>query len=729
MRTVTILITAFVLVSVNLYSADINIFYSQYKPFVYTDYSGNLKGFDIDLIKGFCKELGYNCRFTPKTFNELLKSVSKNECDIAIGSIYINEDRKKRGLFSIPYLNSGLVAIVKNDFQDNYNSLMNKSVGVKTNATGHILAKKMKDKHHLLEIKEYISTYDSFMALAKNEVSWVINDYYNSLDMIYSNFRGEFKILTLDKKPLFFEKSEIGFYFPLEKTTLQKNLNSYLARLKDDKKLDELVNKWFYLTKPITIKEYLISTIITTSAGLISIFLIVIVVVLRVKNTKLRAYNAFLRSSLDLPSVAIIAFDENGKIVLWNKGAEKLIGFNEQDVKNIKEILSKTEDYNSITVQGNLILKINTKSSLKEFYVSIHKAEFYSARYILFGIDVSETIKALSSKLLYESLYYNVIENSSNAVVVLENGKVFLNKTFINLFNVKDKFTNFETLPDNIKEFLKKFIDSDKKARKYFGMENIIEGRIFDVSLIKDSIEAKNYYLAIFTDVTEKHQQQRLVELAEKDEAIANIVTSTVHDINNLLGVIINYASIIKLNNDENIQEPEKIIEVAEKCSEFLKSLNNLSKVSQDSTKIDIDSFLLQKYDFFKKVAGYNINLELKITDSGGYIVANEQKLMQAILNLIINAKDAIIGSGSIIIDKYIENGFIIISVTDTGQGIPDEIKSRIFERFYSTKGDKGTGLGLYAIKIFMENIKGDIYFKSKYKEGTTFYLKFQKVD
>ncbi|UOD34421.1 transporter substrate-binding domain-containing protein [Deferribacteraceae bacterium V6Fe1] len=711
------------------FSESLNICYSEYKPFVYKDNLDNLKGFDIDLISDFCRQNKFDCSFIGQSFTQLLKSVEKNQCDVAVGSIYVTDKRKELGLFTKPYLSSGLVAVVKNEFDGSYKNLTDKVVGVKLNSTGNALAYKMALVNKHLSVKAYKSTYDSFIVLQNGEVNWVINDYYNSLDMIYSYFRGEFKILTLNNKPLFIENSEIAFYIPFSQNKLLGKIDSFIEKLQKNGEMDNLIHKWFYVTKPITIKEYLINTVILTSSLLVGLFFIVISLVLKIKNSRLKSYNAFLESSIDLPLMAIIAFDFKGKIIFWNKGAEKLIGFKENEISNVNEFLLDKKDFNKLTKPGNTTVNIKTKNKEKNFYTSIFNVKFKDADYILFGLDITETIEALSSSLLYENMYYTIIENSPNGVMLVEDEKVYLNKTSQEWFSYKDKYISLSEMPITIKEILDMFKRSGEKSKIYTEVDYLVDNKIVDANFVRLKIEDKIYYLIVLIDFTEKYQHQKLIEIVQKDEALTNVISSVVHDVNNLLGIIINYASILNLKKIYDESSTIKIIEVAEQCAQFLKSLNNISKTSDEKRFIDIDEFLQSKYSFFKKILGPRVELKVDIISKGGKLFANEQKLFQIILNLIINSRDAVKDFGQIIIRKSLLGNRLCIEVEDNGEGISDDVKDKIFGKFFTTKGSFGTGLGLYATKIFVEEIGGSINFNSKRGEGTIFYLHFEAID
>lgn len=662
--------------------------------------------------------------FEDTSFNSVLKNIWEGTTDIGAGAIYKTFERVANGLFTSPYLKTGLVAVVPYDFTGDLESLYSRTVGVKKNATGHKYASQMQKKYNYLNVLSYENTIDSFRALKLGYVDWLLNDYYNSLDIIYSRFRGSFKILALDKNPLFLENSEIAYYIPFKNKELKVSLDNYLKSISNSGELSRLVDKWFYITKPVSLRDYMKYIIILAVILTAIIFLTILVFIVYRNQKKLKQHNRFLETILNIPSAMIFTTDENFKISYWNSGCRQITGLDNSDV----EVIDKLFDSKNITFNGskveNLITDIKTKSGNKRVLFDIYKISRLKDKFLFFGLDISETLDAINAKMLYEHLYLSIVENSPNGIMTMENQNVIINNPLKKWMKIDKSFLTSENLPKDIKKLMVDFNSTSQDKNTLRDMR-IFPDRHTDIFINKIEVKDKTYIILFFQDITEKHHTSKLLAEVQKNEAVANIVDSVVHDMNNILGVITNYASLLKHQYPENVI-PEKISNISQESGSFLRSLLNLGKKSNKSKIIYIDNFLEGRFEFLKQLSGFNINFELKIINRGGEITAVEERFYQLLINLIMNAKDATPAGGTISITKDFSQDIISIKVADTGSGIIDEYSSKIFEPFFSTKGDKGTGLGLYASKIFVEETGGEIKVYSNAPKGTVFELLFK---
>ncbi|KAA0257851.1 transporter substrate-binding domain-containing protein [Deferribacter autotrophicus] len=717
-----------------LLAKELKIYYTDYEPFIFRDYTGELRGLEYDIISSFCKANNLNCSFIESTFSGLINAVKYGYCDLSVGALYKTKEREQIGLFSTPYLETGIVAVVPYNFNGSINELYNKKVGVKRNATGHEFVLKLSKRHPYLEINVFDSTLNSFKALEYDHIDWLLNDYFNSLNLIYTKFRGKFKIISVKNKPLFFKKAEIAFFIPKKNKDLKKLLDLHILKLKTSGELDNLIDKWFYITKPVSLSDYIsIIIIITVLVASLIFFILVFFITIRT-NKKLRGYNSLLKAMIDIPSFLIFTVNKNKEIRFWNKGAELITGFSITDIHDINSLIE--DDIvalldNCIKFSNPMednIINIKTKSGFKTILFDIYPVFNSETQCLFFGLDLTETIQSINSKLLYENLYFTVVENSPNGILMIDEKTVFINKTLQNWLGYDYKVMQLNNLDSKIKDLITNFMQSNNMSESFFDMDNLIDNKILDIYLKKIILTDKTCYVALFLDNTLKVKQQRIINEIQKDEIVSNIVNSVVHDMNNILSVIINYASILKIDNtlkEEQKDIIKKIIKVSEESSTFLKSLLNISRISNGKKLIFIDNFLTSKKEFFSQIVGKNIKFNMILHDKGVAIELNEERFTQTLLNLILNARDAIEDSGEITLKKYIKNDKLIIEISDTGKGIPEDLQNKIFEPFFTTKGEKGTGLGLYAVKIFINEIGGSITFKSKLGLGTTFRLSF----
>lgn len=197
---------------------------------------------------------------------------------------------------------------------------------------------------------------------------------------------------------------------------------------------------------------------------------------------------------------------------------------------------------------------------------------------------------------------------------------------------------------------------------------------------------------------TRRRHEQRLVAM-QKAEAISRFTSTAVHDFRNILAVIEACVRLIVRKTDE-----PQIVARAEAISDAVNRGNRLTNQllsfvrgdGADVSRLDLKTCLEGCDELIKRSLGDGIEFHWNVADDARHARANADQLELALLNLAINARDAMEGKGKFSIEVTREGAMVAIAACDTGPGVPRELRERIFEAFYSTKGDsKGTGLGL----------------------------------
>jgi signal transduction histidine kinase len=241
-------------------------------------------------------------------------------------------------------------------------------------------------------------------------------------------------------------------------------------------------------------------------------------------------------------------------------------------------------------------------------------------------------------------------------------------------------------------------------------------------------------------------EEQRLEALlleTQKMEAVGRFAGGIAHDFNNLLTGILGFAelgSTTVTKNSEVYNKLQSIIMLSKRGSDLVQQLLMFSrKKPLKFEHININTFVEETREFLKRLIEDSIDIHLELHNDMLEIECDKQQLMQAVMNLVLNARDAMSGKGTITITtgKYDfhnnmvarktgkrKSQFVSLSVSDTGVGIsPDKI-GNIFEPFYTTKGkDKGTGLGLSIVYSIVNSHGGFIDVNSKENQGSTFRL------
>ena len=246
-------------------------------------------------------------------------------------------------------------------------------------------------------------------------------------------------------------------------------------------------------------------------------------------------------------------------------------------------------------------------------------------------------------------------------------------------------------------------------------------------------------------DITKKRQAEEQSSRVQKMDALGKLTGGIAHDYNNLLGIILGYAELLESTLSDRpklAKYARSIIHASERGSRLTTKLMDFSrqKVSTaDST--DINSILLNDQHMLEKTLTARIGLELKLAENLWPVWLDDSELEDAILNMSINAMHAIEGNGQLIIetsnhaiDKHeaqalglTPGDYVLLSITDTGHGMDANTKEKIFDPFFSTKGEKGTGLGLSQVYGFIERSKSTINIYSEPGHGTRLELYFPR--
>jgi two-component system cell cycle sensor histidine kinase/response regulator CckA len=235
---------------------------------------------------------------------------------------------------------------------------------------------------------------------------------------------------------------------------------------------------------------------------------------------------------------------------------------------------------------------------------------------------------------------------------------------------------------------------------------------------------------------------------SQKMEAVGKLAGSIAHDFNNLLTIIDGYSSLIIADpgSPETAQNAEEVVAAARKASFITRKLLSFSeKEKAEPVLLDLNTTLQDTQKMLSRLIGEKIALVTKAYDEPIYVKADPVQIGQVLMNLAVNARDAMPNGGRITIkigcrevgdgecgkpSKLVDGPYAEIAVHDTGTGIDEETLARIFEAFFTTKeSGKGTGLGLSIVKGILKENDGFIDVQSKPGGGATFTLYLPVVD
>jgi two-component system, cell cycle sensor histidine kinase and response regulator CckA len=259
--------------------------------------------------------------------------------------------------------------------------------------------------------------------------------------------------------------------------------------------------------------------------------------------------------------------------------------------------------------------------------------------------------------------------------------------------------------------------------------------------------EADQALEIIAEDITERRALEDQFRQAQKMEAVGRLAGGVAHDFNNLLMVVSGYTEVLMEALDQNdplLVKVQAIQQAADRATTLTRQLLAFSRKQLLELKVvDVNSIVADMERLLRPLIGENIDLTTKLTPNVGHTRADAGQLEQVIMNLVVNAKDAMPDGGRILIQtseadpdtarrehSLIEPGtYILLSVSDTGAGMDRETQSRIFEPFFTTKEKgKGTGLGLSTVYGIVKQGGGYIFAQSEPGCGTTFRIYLPRV-
>ncbi|MCC7429893.1 PAS domain S-box protein [bacterium] len=378
------------------------------------------------------------------------------------------------------------------------------------------------------------------------------------------------------------------------------------------------------------------------------------------------------------------------------------------------------------------------------------------------GIISDVTERILDKQKLEESekKFHSLFQSSSNAIFLLsEDGEKILdcNNKALEIFGFtresflqrRNCYFSPEFQPDgkSSKEKGQKIIQAvlkgDECSFEWRHLRN--DGSSFDaeITLCKVEFNEKIYIQAIVRDITHQKELERQLIQAQKMEAVGTLAGGIAHDFNNILNGILGFASLLECQTElskKNHDYVQKIIRSGKRAAELTAQMLAFArKVDVTSTFFDLHLSVKEILKIVKHSFNKNIEIEINFLSKKSSISGDEGKIEQVVLNLLNNAKDALLQGGKILISsKNIEindlnkifypmlkiGNYIVLTIEDNGCGIPDKDLPKIFEPFFTTKEvGKGTGLGLAMVYGIVKTHNGHIEVSSKVGKGTKINL------
>lgn len=270
-----------------------------------------------------------------------------------------------------------------------------------------------------------------------------------------------------------------------------------------------------------------------------------------------------------------------------------------------------------------------------------------------------------------------------------------------------------------------------------------------EVSLSYIETEQGPFAIAFVSDISQRKTLEEQLLQAQKMEAVGRLAGGVAHDFNNMLTVITGYNRMIldELSPLDPLRGyAEEVLKAADRAAAITNQLLAFSRRQIIQPRvISVNAVISQTEKMLHRLLGEDIQLVFALAPEVGNIKADPNQIAQAIVNLAVNARDAMPTGGRISVEtanaqldeNYVRThlgvkpgDFVMIAMSDTGHGMDAATRQRIFEPFFTTKGQgKGTGLGLATVYGMVKQAGGDIWVYSEVGQGTTFKLYFPRVD
>jgi len=371
------------------------------------------------------------------------------------------------------------------------------------------------------------------------------------------------------------------------------------------------------------------------------------------------------------------------------------------------------------------------------------------------GRDVTELREAQSMQRLQSV----ALESAANAIVITDSNGIiqWVNKSFSEMTGyTRKEVTGIN--PHILKSsrhnesFYKNLWDTISSGQVWSGeiINKRKDGSLYTeemtITPVLDDAEQISHYIAIKQDVTNQKQLQQHLFESQKLESVGTLASGIAHDFNNILGIILGYASLLDnlgIDDERHRRHLDAITKAVNRGANLVQQILTFARKTDLSLDIvKVNSIIEELTKMLEETFPKTISINKELAKNIPVIVIDQGQLHQALLNLLVNARDAILMTGedageitiqtgvvpgSKLREKYPDAGpekYISVAVTDTGIGMDESTVERIFEPFYTTKEQgKGTGLGLSVVYGIVNSYRGFIDVKSEPGTYSTFTL------
>jgi two-component system, cell cycle sensor histidine kinase and response regulator CckA len=461
---------------------------------------------------------------------------------------------------------------------------------------------------------------------------------------------------------------------------------------------------------------------------------------------------------------AIFSLSLDGIILTWNPGAESLYGYSASEIIGQRHLTLVPQEgheelarvYRTLS-RGESVRQLETVRIRKDrtaVDVAVTLSPIRGPQGDVVGAsvvarDISSRVRMQRALKLSEASYRRLFDSHPVPMWVYDPGT--LRFLAVNRAAV-------ETYGYSWDEFMKMTIEDIRPAGEMGALDQAVEdpntGRVdagiwthgkkdgsqIMVSIVSDDLEFEERpaRVVLATDVTEKQRLEGQLRQSQKVEAIGSLAGGIAHDFNNILTGISGYCALLldRLDDGELRNEVMEINRAADSAAQLTHQLLAFSRQQVLHPEIiELNEIVREGTTLLKRLIGENIELVWDLDPDAGTVFVDRGQLTQVVLNLAVNARDAMPHGGTLGVntrsvtleDDYAESHpgvtpgpHVLLQMSDTGMGMEEAVRNRIFDPFFTTK-KQGTGLGLATVHGIVNQSGGHIWVYSEPGKGTTF--------
>jgi PAS domain S-box-containing protein len=752
-----------------------------YEPFIFLR-DGHLVGFDVDLVNLIASLNGWSVRYETTTFADELLRVENGTVDLGIGSIFWTSDRASHYAFTNSYLNSGLVLVtpVGSDIHSP-RDLGSHVVAVKTGTASDDYVTSLGFRYGQLQVQRYASPESVIAAVAGDQADAAVHDYLNAQFLIGAHYQGD---LIIQKGSLFrpFLNGRRPVAYPAARNMLPllPQFNATLAEVQRSGLLAQLETKWFGTTISFYADSYRLRTTSLVLGGIAVLLLAIYLLTSRERAARAArdraAYYQQLFAAVPEPALLVDSADGQLRIEAVNNALCSLLARKESDL--LGATLGSIMFVGQVDVSKTLtsLLDRSLTSTLWQFVtfdralipveVMMSNLQAPSKQVLIVARDLRDQLKAEQTVRTAYQQYHTLFDEAPDPILIMSGHVITQANTAAGrVLSMTTEQLKGKIIPDISPAMQPDGRPSADAVRTFEDQTLAGQAQRFDWTFVTHDgrqviCEASLQFIpsagasivqGIFRDVTEQRLTEERTRQLEKEllqsqkmEAVGRLAGGIAHDFNNLMGGIMGHASLLRVDATEGTelyQGLDTIEHAARRAADLTHRLLSFSRNGTPTiADVDIGEVLADTLSIAMPGFDKRTVLVQSISPDLAYVPGDRTQLEEVILNLVINARDAMghhngtltVNAGNVIIDESFcvshgvpvlpDGSYVQIRVSDTGCGLSPEARDHLFEPFFTTRPE-GTGLGLSIVWRVVHDHKGIITVASVPNQGTTFTL------